>query len=119
MSLRLYHNAIRSTLEAALCLSEFASQQTERQAAPEVEMQQDHELLLNPVVISRSHSEKVLIEASINSVRVSLAIKIADQLERYICEKMVRFVNLRAEFFVILRRTPLKVGERLLTKGTC
>lgn len=33
------------------------------------------ELLLQPVVISRNDKEKVLIEGSINSVRVSIAVK--------------------------------------------
>ncbi len=33
------------------------------------------ELLLQPVVISRNEKEKVLIEGSINSVRVSIAVK--------------------------------------------
>lgn len=33
------------------------------------------ELLLQPVLISRNEKEKVLIEGSINSVRVSIAVK--------------------------------------------
>ena len=33
------------------------------------------ELLLQPVIISRNEKEKVLIEGSINSVRVSIAVK--------------------------------------------
>jgi actin related protein 2/3 complex subunit 4 len=33
------------------------------------------ELLLTPVVVSRSEKERVFIEGSINSVRVSIAIK--------------------------------------------
>lgn len=33
------------------------------------------ELLLQPVVISRNDKERVLIEGSINSVRVSIAVK--------------------------------------------
>lgn len=33
------------------------------------------ELLLQPVIISRNDKEKVLIEGSINSVRVSIAVK--------------------------------------------
>lgn len=33
------------------------------------------ELLLQPVTISRNEKEKVLIEGSINSVRVSIAVK--------------------------------------------
>ena len=33
------------------------------------------ELLLMPVVISRNENERVLIEGSINSIRISIAIK--------------------------------------------
>ena len=33
------------------------------------------ELLLTPVVISRNEKEKVLIEGSINSLRISIAVK--------------------------------------------
>jgi len=33
------------------------------------------QLLLNPVVISRNQNEKVLIEGSVNSVRISVAVK--------------------------------------------
>ena len=33
------------------------------------------ELLLTPLVVSRNEKEKVLIEGSINSIRVSIAIK--------------------------------------------
>lgn len=33
------------------------------------------ELLLTPVVVSRNEKEKVLIEGSVNSIRVSIAIK--------------------------------------------
>lgn len=37
------------------------------------------ELLLQPVIISRNEKEKVLIEGSINSVRVSIAVKQVSQ----------------------------------------
>ena len=33
------------------------------------------ELLLTPVVISRNEKEKVLIEGSVNSIRISIAVK--------------------------------------------
>lgn len=33
------------------------------------------ELLLTPVVISRNEKERVLIEGSVNSIRISIAIK--------------------------------------------
>lgn len=42
---------------------------------PAVVDRSSKELLLQPVLISRNDKEKVLIEGSINSVRVSIAVK--------------------------------------------
>ena len=47
----------------------------ERHNKPEVEVKSSKEVLLVPVTISRSDKERVYIEPSINSVRVSIAIK--------------------------------------------
>uniref|UniRef100_A0A674DCV0 Actin-related protein 2/3 complex subunit 4 n=1 Tax=Salmo trutta TaxID=8032 RepID=A0A674DCV0_SALTR len=66
------------------------------------------ELLLQPVVISRNDKEKVLIEGSINSVRVSIAVKQADEIEKILCHKFMRFMMMRAENFFILRRKPVE-----------
>uniref|UniRef100_A0A8C5ILA3 Actin related protein 2/3 complex subunit 4 n=1 Tax=Junco hyemalis TaxID=40217 RepID=A0A8C5ILA3_JUNHY len=74
-TLRPYLNAVRATLQAALCLENFSSQVVERHNKPEVEVRSSKELLLQPVIISRNEKEKVLIEGSINSVRVSIAVK--------------------------------------------
>lgn len=71
------------------------------------------ELLLNPVIISRNEKEKVLIEASINSVRVSIAIKQADEIEKILCHKFMRFMMMRAENFVVLRRKPIEVNYKV------
>ena len=49
--------------------------QVERHNKPEIEVKESPELLLNPVIISRNEKERVLIEPSINSIRVSIAIK--------------------------------------------
>jgi len=62
---------------------------------------------LNPVIISRNEKERVLIEASINSVRISIAIKQADDIERILVHKFTRFLMMRADNFVILRRKPV------------
>jgi hypothetical protein len=67
------------------------------------------ELLLTPVLISRNEKERVLIEGSINSVRVSIAVKQADEIERILCHKFMRFMMMRAENFIILRRKPVEV----------
>lgn len=91
-----------------MCLENFASQVVERHNKPEVEARANKELLLNPVVISRNKNEKVLIEGSINSIRISICIKQADELETILCKKFMRFLAQRAENFVVLRRKPIK-----------
>ncbi|KAK1900888.1 Actin-related protein 2/3 complex subunit 4 [Dissostichus eleginoides] len=103
-TLRPYLNAVRATLQAAVCLENFSSQVVERHNKPEVEVRSSKELLLQPVVISRNDKEKVLIEGSINSVRVSIAVKQADEIEKILCHKFMRFMMMRAENFFILRR---------------
>jgi actin related protein 2/3 complex subunit 4 len=65
--------------------------------------------MLNPVVISRNDKEKVLIETSVNSLRISIAIKQADDTEKILAHKFMRFLTQRAENFVILRRKPIEV----------
>jgi actin related protein 2/3 complex, subunit 4 len=62
------------------------------------------ELYLNPVVVSRSEKEAVLIEASINSVRVSIKVKQQDEIEEILCHKFTRFLMQRSEQFLIMRR---------------
>ncbi|KAJ1719165.1 Arp complex subunit, partial [Coemansia biformis] len=107
-TLRPYLNAVRSTLTAAMCLENFASQIVEKHNVPEVEAGSTKEVLLNPLVVSRNENEQVLIESSINSVRISIRIKQADDIERILAHKFTRFLMMRAESFVILRRVPIK-----------
>jgi len=66
------------------------------------------ELLLNPVVIARTSQERVLVEGSINSLRISIGVKQADELEKLLAKKFMRFLTQRAEPFVILRRKAVK-----------
>lgn len=56
-------------------------------------MQKNHELVLRPLMISRNERERVLIEPSINSVRISIAIKQADDIEKILCHKFTRFMT--------------------------
>nr|CAD7197524.1 unnamed protein product [Timema douglasi]CAD7256576.1 unnamed protein product [Timema shepardi]CAD7402059.1 unnamed protein product [Timema cristinae]CAD7402181.1 unnamed protein product [Timema poppensis]CAD7427619.1 unnamed protein product [Timema monikensis]CAD7569689.1 unnamed protein product [Timema californicum] len=107
-TLRPYLTAVRHTLTAALCVDNFSSQVVERHNKPEVEVRTSKELLLCPVVISRNEKEKVLIESSINSVRVSISVKQSDEIEHILCHKFMRFMMMRAENFVVLRRKPVK-----------
>lgn len=60
--------------------------------------------MLTPVVVSRNKQERVLIEPSINSVRVSIAVKQADDIEKILTHKFTRFMCQRADNFIILRR---------------
>jgi hypothetical protein len=66
-------------------------------------------VLLNALTISRNENERVLIEPSVNSIRVSIKIKQADEIERILCHKFTRFLMQRAEGFIVLRRKPIKV----------
>lgn len=110
-TLRPYLAAVRRTLEAAVCLINFNSQVVERHNKPEVEVRSSKELILNPVVISRNEKERVLIESSINSVRISIAIKKADDIEHILAHKFTRFMMMRADNFVILRRKPVTTTD--------
>jgi len=103
-SLKSYLDAIRNTLEVAICLRNFASQVVERHNKPEVEASMNKELLLQPVVIARNDKEKCMIEGSVNSVRISIKIKQSDELEEVLVDKFSRFLSQRAEDFIILRR---------------
>ncbi|CAC5413040.1 actin-related protein 2/3 complex subunit 4 [Mytilus californianus] len=107
-TLKPYLNAIKHTLTAAICVQNFNSQVVERHNKPEVEVKSSKELLLTPVVISRNEKEKVLIEGSVNSLRISIGIKQADDIEKILCHKFTRFMMQRAENFVILRRKPVE-----------
>lgn len=107
-TLRPYLTCIRNTLNAAMCLQNFPCQEVERHNKPEVELKTSPELLLNPVLICRNESEQCLIEGSINSLRISIKVKQADELENILAKKFLRFVSMRAEAFEVLRRVPVQ-----------
>ena len=65
--------------------------------------------------IARNENEQVLIEPSINSIRISIKIKQADDIERILAHKLTRFFTGRAENFIILRRKPVPVIHFSLT----
>jgi actin related protein 2/3 complex subunit 4 len=67
------------------------------------------ELLLQPLVVSRNANERVLIEGSVNALRISIAIKQSDDIEKMLCKKFVGFLAMRADSFFILRRKAVKV----------
>ena len=49
-----------------------------------------------------------MIEPSINSTRISIKIKQADDIEEILADRFQRFLTQRAEHFVILRRKPVQ-----------
>lgn len=108
-SLRPYLQCVRASLTAALSLADFASQTAERHNVPEIEAASSPEVLLNPLTISRNENERVFIEPSINSVRISIRIKQADEIENILVHKFTRFLTQRAEAFFVLRRKAVKV----------
>lgn len=61
---------------------------------------------MKPLVISKSDQEKCLIEASINSVRISLATKKNQDIEELLTRMLERFLALRADKFAIMRKKP-------------
>jgi actin related protein 2/3 complex subunit 4 len=69
---------------------------------------------LNPVVVSRNKGEKVLIEGSVNSIRISIAVKQSDEVDRILTKRFMRFLTQRAENFVILRRKAVEVRNLIL-----
>ncbi|SCU94450.1 LAFA_0F21902g1_1 [Lachancea sp. 'fantastica'] len=108
-SLRPYLTAVRHSLQAALNLTNFSSQVVERHNRPEVEVPNTSaELLLQPMHVSRNEHEQVLIEPSVNSVRVSIKVKQADEIEQILVHKFTRFLEQRAESFYVLRRVPIE-----------
>lgn len=62
------------------------------------------------MTVARNENERVFIEPSINSIRVSIKIKQADEIEHILVHKFTRFLTQRAEAFFILRRKPIQVG---------
>jgi len=106
-ALKPYLDCVKATLNAALCLENFASQIVERHNKPEIEVGTSEELLLNSVTIRRSEHEYITIEPAVNSVRLSIKIKQLDEMDRILANKFARFLMQRAENFIILRRKPM------------
>ena len=102
-----YYERVRRELNLALCVQNFPCQNVERHNKPEVEFQDSPELVLPPVEVTRNDNERVLIERSVNSARVSVKVKQADELEEILCRQFMRFLTQRAEAFKVLRRVPV------------
>ena len=103
---------------AAICLQNFPSQNIERHNKPEVEAQTSSELLLNPITISRNENQLVVIESSVNSVRINVKVKKSDEVDEILCRKFMKFLAQRAEDFIILRRRPIRVKDSTILSRT-
>ncbi|KAF1742149.1 hypothetical protein MXB_5305 [Myxobolus squamalis] len=103
-----YLSTVRQTLVAALCLENFSSQVVERHNKPEIEIKSSKEVLLTPLIVARNEKERVMVEGSINSLRINIGVKQADDIERMLCSKFMAFLCRRAENFKVLRRKPTK-----------
>ncbi|KAK9816952.1 hypothetical protein WJX72_007348 [[Myrmecia] bisecta] len=101
-----YLASVRGGLDKALCLRDLPCQLVERHNKPEIEPQSSKELLLPPVLLSKTENEKCLIESSINSARISIKVKQTDALEVWLTRKFMQFLMQRAESLGILRRVP-------------
>jgi len=106
--LKTYLAAIRRTLQAALCTRNFASQDVERHNKPEIETRATGDILAHPLIVTRSQYESVMIETSINSVRISVKVKQIDDVDRFLSKMFMRFLAQRADQFRILRRKPIQ-----------
>ena len=99
-----YLTIIRDTLEQALCLRNFPSQQYEKINRPQVEVKESPELTSKPIIISRNESEKVEIETSINSVRVNVAVKKYQEIDKLVVGIYSKYLMNRANQLNVLRK---------------
>ena len=88
----------------ALCLKNFPSQLYEKINRPQVEVKESQELISKPVIISRNESEKVEIETSINSVRVNVAVKKYQEIDKLIVGIYSNYLMNRANQLNVLRK---------------
>ena len=66
------------------------------------------EFMLNPVILCRNECDgKVLIEGSINSVRISFKFKVRDKIDEYLVRLYCKVFMHRCELFDIIRRKPI------------
>jgi actin related protein 2/3 complex subunit 4 len=103
-SLESYLNEIKEKLDSSLNIRNFPCQHEERHNKPEVETRRSKELILPPILIARSKNEETLIEPSINSTRISIKVKKLDDVDKLLTGMFMRFLMLRAEQFLIMRR---------------
>ena len=106
-TLESYLDEIKQKIDSSLNLRNFPCQHEERHNKPEIELNSSPEVILPRIVIQRSKNEETLIEPSINSTRISLKVKKLDDVDRLLSAMFMRFLMVRAEQFLIMRRKPV------------
>jgi actin related protein 2/3 complex subunit 4 len=97
---------IRDTLDFALNLRNFPSQIYEKINRPQVEVKENPEVVIKPIVVCKNEEEKIEIEPSINSVLVSIVIKKHAELEDLLMNIYSRYLMNRADRMEIFRKKP-------------
>lgn len=104
--LKPYLCVIRDALDFALDLRNFPSQLYEKINRPQVEVKENDELLMKPIVVCRNEDEKIEIEPSINSVRINIVIKKHANLEELLMNIYSKYLMNRADRLNIFKKKP-------------
>ncbi|CAL8467826.1 g7364 [Coccomyxa elongata] len=102
-----YIGKIQDSLFHSITLVDLPCQHVDGYSKPEIELQNSKELLLDPIEIRKNEQECTLIERSVNSVRISVQLKLVDDLEGWLRSKRIAFILERADHIDILRREPV------------
>ena len=97
---------IRDTLDFALNLRNFPSLLYEKINRPQVEVKENLEVVLKPILICKNEEEKIEIEPSINSVLISIVIKKHADLEELLMGIYSNYLMNRADKMEIFRKKP-------------
>jgi actin related protein 2/3 complex subunit 4 len=95
---------IRDTLDFALNLRNFPSQIYEKINRPQVEVKENLEVVIKPIIICKNEEEKIEIEPSINSVLISIVIKKHAELEELLMKIYSNYIMNRADKMEIYRK---------------
>ncbi|EIE20978.1 hypothetical protein COCSUDRAFT_83537 [Coccomyxa subellipsoidea C-169] len=101
-----YVDSIREALVRSLVLVDSPCQHIDGYNKPEIELQNSKELLLDPIELRRNEQECIVIERSLNSVRVNVQLKRVGDLEAWLRSKRIAFIMQRADYIDIIRRKP-------------
>lgn len=101
-----YKNAIKASLKASLLLRNIPSTEMPHVMLPEVEVRDKYGC--QDLVIANNEYEKTLIQASINSVRISVKVRQMDKTDTFLVGLFMKFLCQRAESLKVIRRKPIE-----------